>query len=347
MHNKDQFELIAFSFGPEKLDKMRERLRSSFDQFLNVSNQSDQAVAQLSRDLEIDIAVDLGGFTSHGRTGIFAHRVAPIQISYLGYLGTMGAEYIDYLIADKVIIPPHLQANYSEQILYLPSYQVNDRKRMIPDTKFSRLELGLPENGFVFCSFNNNYKILPTIFSSWMRIIKAVEGSVLFLYVDNHFAEANLKKEAHARGVNPQRLIFGKRIPRDQYLNRYLSCDLFLDTFPYNAGATASDALWAGLPILTLKGKSFASRVAASLLSAIDLPELITDSHEKYEALAIDLATNPYKLAKIKKMLLETRMSTSLFNTPLFAQHLEVAYEQIMERYWANLSPAEIRVGDK
>jgi predicted O-linked N-acetylglucosamine transferase (SPINDLY family) len=256
----------VYAFSLEKaadVDPVRQRLKAAFDQFIEVENKTDLEIAQLSRSMQVDIAIDLAGHTKGARTGIFAYRVAPIQLSYIGYLGTMGASYFDYLIADKTIIPSELQAHYSEKIVYLPSYQVNDRQRLIADKVFTRAELGLPKQGFIFCCFNNNYKLLPATFDGWMRILTKVKDSVLFLYVDNHWAKANLIKEAQARGIDPQRLIFGNRIPRDQYLARYRSCDLFLDTAPYNAGTTASDALWAGLPVLTLIGQSFAARVAA------------------------------------------------------------------------------------
>jgi len=343
-HNKNKFELIAFSFGPNKPSQMRDRLVNAFDQFIDVSKLSDQAVAELARKLEIDIAIDLGGFTGSCRMGIFAFRAAPIQASYIGYLGTLGASYYDYLIADKTIVPTHLKEHYSEKIMHLPSYQVNDSKRQISNRVFSREELGLPPTGFVFCCFNNNYKILPHTFDSWVKILKAVDSSVLMLVANDPLVQSNLKKEATLRGMDPNRLVFGKRIPREDYLARYKSCDLFLDTYPYNAGTTASDALWSGLPVLTLMGQSFASRVAASLLQAIDLPELITSNAPEYESMAIELATNPHKLNEIKQKLAAQRLSTPLFNTPLFTQYLESAYTQAIERYWADLPPDYIDV---
>jgi predicted O-linked N-acetylglucosamine transferase (SPINDLY family) len=226
----------------------------------------------------------------------------------------------------------------------LPCYQVNDSKREIGNKTFSREELGLPPTGFVFCCFNNNYKILPQTFNSWMKILKAVDHSVLLLVANNDLVESNLRKEATARGIDGSRLVFGKRIPREAYLARFKSCDLFLDTFPYNAGATASDALWADLPVLTLLGKSFASRYAASLLQVIDLPELITSNFPEYESMAIELATNPHRLSEIKQKLATQRLSTPLFDTPLFTQYLESAYTQAMERYWADLPPEYIDV---
>ena len=344
LHHKDEFELFAFSFGPEKKDAMRERVEVAFDRFIDVRDLSDLDIAKLSRSLEIDIAIDLGGFTTDCRTGIFALRAAPVQLSYLGYLGTMGASFIDYLIADATLVPKENQHYYSEKIAYLPSYQVNDTTRTVADNVFTRQELGLPEKGFVFCCFNNNYKITPETFDGWMRILKQVDGSVLFLYERNRSVAANLKKEAESRGVHSERLIFGKRLPRSEYLARYRVADLFLDTFPYNAGATASDALWAGLPVLTCMGQSFASRMAASLLNAMQLPELITSTQKEYEALAIDLATNPEKLGQIRRKLEQNRFTTLLFDTQLFTKHIEEAYRVMYERYLADLPPDHLVV---
>ena len=344
LHDKNRFEITAFSFGVDDKSPMRLRLSEAFNQFIDVSDMSDLEIAKLARDLQIDIAVDLGGHTQDSRTGIFSYLAAPIQTSYIGYLGTMGAEYYDYLLADEIIIPVGLQKFYSEKIAYLPSYQANDRKRTISERQFTRGELGLPETGFVFCCFNHNFKILPSMFDSWMRILNAVEGSVLFLLADNEWSKANFIYEAGLRGVDSARLIFGGRIPREEYLARYRACDLFLDTFPYNAGTTASDALWAGLPVLSLIGQSFASRVAASLLNAIRLPELITNTQEEYESLAIDLALSPNKLADIKSKLANNRLAASLFDTPLFAKNIETAYIKMLERYQADLQPDHITI---
>lgn len=323
---------------------MHKRVASAFDRFIDIRLKSDIEVAKLSRDLSIDIAVDLTGQTQDNRVGIFSFRAAPIQLSYIGYLGTMGAEYYDYLIADKTIIPVESQQYYKEKIVYLPSYQVNDSKREIANKVFTKLELNLPENGFVFCCFNNNYKITPNTFDGWMRILTAVPDSVLFLYAANKWAEANLKLEAGKRGVSEKRLVFGKHIGKSEYLARYRSADLFLDTLPYNAGTTASDALWTGLPVLTCMGESFASRVAASLLNAIELPELITTTQEQYEATAIELATNPAKLKEIKDKLERNRLTTALFDTPRFTKHIEAAYTQMYERYQADLPPDHIYI---
>jgi protein O-GlcNAc transferase len=343
LHDKSQFELVCFSFGPETNDEMRTRLKKSFDHFIEVGNKSDIEIAQLSRSLNIDIAVDLKGFTQDSRTGIFSYRAAPVQVSYLGYPGTMGAEYIDYIIADKILIPLDAQSRYTEQVIYLPnSYQVNDRKRVISDSIFTRQELGLPEHGFVFCCFNNNYKILPKTFASWIRILKSVDDSVLWLFQDNSWAVENLKKEAEKQGITLHRLVFAERAPLSEHLARHRQADLFLDTLPYNAHTAASDALWAGLPVLTLMGESFASRVAASLSNAIGLPELITSSQEEYEELAIELALNPKKLADIKLRLANNRLTAPLFDTPLFTKNLETAYIKMIERYQADLEPEYI-----
>jgi protein O-GlcNAc transferase len=340
LHDKSQFELVGFSFGPIANDEMRQRLEKSFDQLIEVGRKSDVEVAKLSRDLNIDIAVDLKGFTEDARTGIFSYRAAPIQVNYLGYPGTMGADYIDYIIADKTLITLDAQSSYSEKVVYLPnSYQVNDRKRAISEKQFTRHELGLPEDGFVFCCFNNNFKILPATFASWMRILKAVEGSVLWLLQDNSWAVENLKKEAEKQGITADRLVFAERLPLTEHLARHRQADLFLDTFPYNAHTTTSDALWAGLPVLTLMGRSFASRVAASLLNAIGLPELITSTQEEYGALAIELALHPKKLADAKLKLANNRMTTPLFDTPLFAKNLEAAYIKMHAQYFEDLLP--------
>ena len=345
LHDKIQFELIGISFGPNQDDEMRIRLQQSFDQLIDASTMSDIEIAQLSRDLKIDIAVDLKGFTQNCRTGIFAYRAAPIQLSYLGYPGTMSTNYIDYLIADRTLIPQEAQQAYSEKIAYLPnSYQANDRKRVISDKRFTKGDLGLPEQGFIFCSFNNNYKILPATFEIWMRILKAVDASVLWLYEDNAAAADHLRQEVEKRGVHPSRLVFAKRMPLAEHLARHQLADLFIDAFPCNAHTTASDALWAGLPVLTLMGNSFASRVAASLLKAIELPELITSTPQAYEALAIEIAKNPAKLAALKQKLASNRLTTPLFDTPQFTKDLERSYVQIYERYQAGLPPEHIFV---
>ena len=343
-HDKSKFELIAFSFGPEIHDEIRGRITRAFDRFIDVRAKSNEEVALISRELEVDIAIDLGGHTQDCRTGIFSFRAAPIQLSYIGYLGTMGASYYDYLIADQTLIPHEFLPFYSEKIVYLPSYQVNDSKQEISHSSLSRQELNLPSSGFVYCCFNANYKITPSTFDSWMRILKVVPESVLLLYTDIQSAAKNLKTEAEKRGVNPARLIFGEKLIRSKYLARCRSADLFLDTLPYNAGATASDALWAGLPVLTCMGESFASRYAASLLIAIGLPELVTQTQDEYEALAIELATNTSKLNVIKTKLERNRLTTALFDTPQFTKHIEAAYIKMYERYQADLPPEHIYI---
>jgi protein O-GlcNAc transferase len=322
---------------------MRFRLIRSFDKFIDVRNMSDVEIIRLTRELEIDIAVDLTGFTYGSRFNIFSQRVAPIQIGYLGYPGTTGSKFMDYIIADKILINNQAKNYFSEKIIFMPnSYQVNDRRRIIADKKFSRPELGLPDNSFVFTCFNNSYKILPDVFGIWMEILKKTHNSILWLFKSNELAMQNLKLESMKRGVEPNRIIFADRVNLADHLARHAQADLFLDTFPYNAHTTASDALWAGLPLLTRMGQSFASRVTGSLLTAIDLPELITTSLEEYEALAIELATDPKKLADLKNKLAKNRLTTPLFDTPLFTRKLEEAYIQIYERYQKDLPPDHI-----
>lgn len=338
MHDRNKFEIFAFSFGPDKNDKMRNRLLLSFDKFINVRDKSDLEIAQLSRELEIDIAVDLQGYQTEHRPGIFAGRAAPVQVNYLAYPGTLGAEYMDYIVADKTLISPESQHHYSEKIVFLPdSYQVNDRQRAISEKQFTREELGLPPTGFVFCCFNGNQKITPRTFDGWMKILREVDGSVLWLFEANQMAVRNLQREAVKRGVLADRLIFAKYMNLPEHLARHRLADLFLDTLPYNAHTTASDALWAGLPVLTCIGESFASRVAASLLNAMHMPELITHSQADYEATAIELARHPVKLADIKQKLAINRLTTPLFDTPLYAKHLEAAYTAMHARYHADL----------
>jgi len=323
---------------------MNLRIKAGVDHFHDVRRMSYADTAMLARSVEIDIAVDLGGYTTNCRTGIFAMSAAPIQLGYIGYLGTMGANYYDYLVADQTIIPEKNQKYYSEKVVYLPSYQVNDSSQSPPATIFTRQDIGLPEEGFVFCCFNNTYKITPTSFDSWGRILEKVEGSVLLIYADNESAQINLTKEIALRGIDPSRLIFGKRLPKPEYLARYRLADLFLDTHPYNAGATSSDALRMGLPVLTCIGNSFASRMGASILYAINLPELITTTQEEYESLAIELATHPEKLKIIKDKLASNLSTAPLYDTKLFTKNLESAYTMIYERHHQGLDPDHIYV---
>jgi len=343
IHNREKFEFIGISFSDVK-DEWQERISGAFDKFIDASQMSDEEVMDFARDQGIDIAIDLGGYTQKARFGLFAKRLAPVQMSYLGYLGTTGSNCIDYIIADSEIIPAESQKFYSEKVAYLPSYQVNDSHRIASDVQFSRQALGIPEDAFVYCCFNNNYKILPEVFASWMRILTKVEKSVLFLYVDNSIAQQNLRKEAAARGVDPGRLIFGERLSVSDYLARYQVADLFLDTYPYNAGTTASDALWVGVPVLTRRGESFASRVASSLLTAVGLPELITKTTSEYEALATSLGCDADQLRAITLKLQANKSITPLFNTPKFAENLEKLYEIAHQRAISGQQPESIRV---
>jgi len=306
---------------------------------------SDIDLVMLARSVELDIAVDLGGFTQLSRPRIFAMSAAPLQVNFLGYPGTMGADYMNYLIADRTLIPEEKQHHYSEKIVYMPnSYQVNVSKRSVSETSLLRHELGLPNTGFVFCCFNNSFKLTPTTFIGWMRILKAVKGSVLWLFENNNNAVKNLKKEAMKFGINEDRLVFATYMPAEEHLNRIKQADLFIDSLPYNAHTTTSDALRMGVPVLTCIGISFASRVAASLLNAVNLPELITTSQEQYESLAIELATNPEKLKVIKDKLVDNLPTAPLYDTPLFTRHLESAYLSMYDRYQNGLDPDHIYV---
>ncbi|MBT8543361.1 tetratricopeptide repeat protein [Polynucleobacter paneuropaeus] len=332
LHDKKQFKLFAFSFGPQVQDSHRDRIKRSFNEFLEVGHLSDFEISQLSKQKNIHIAIDLKGYTKDSRPNIFSYRAAPVQVNYLGYPGSMMNKSIDYIIADKVLIPETNQKYFSEKIIYLPHcYQVNDSRKFISEKKFSRKEFDLPEDAFVFCCFNNNYKILPETFESWMRMLKKVDGSVLWLLEDNEWARGNLKKEAENFDIDPSRLIFAKRMPLEDHLARHQLADLFLDTSPYNAHTTASDALWAGLPILTLIGNTFAGRVCSSLLMAIDLADLITESREDYENLAIELATDPLRLNSIRERLKQNRTSSPLFNSSLTTKQIEKAFQKILQ----------------
>jgi len=342
-HNKSRFDVVAISIGPKDNSELRQRLERSFDKFIDASALSVDEIATKIKNAEIDILIDLNGFTQNARTEVFARRPAPIQVNYLGYLGTMGAEYIDYIVADRTVIPETQKHLYMEKIIYLPnSFQPTDRQRHISDKIFMRADCGLPQEGFVFCNFNAHYKITPDVFDIWMRILMRVNGSVLWLVAGNPTTESNLKKEALVRGVNAERLIFAPPVPLPEHQARLRLADLFLDTLPYNAGATASDTLWAGIPLLTCIGDTFVGRMAASVLEAISLPELITTTPEAYERMAVDLATHPEKLAAIRHKLAENRLTTPLFNTRLFTKHIEAAYIAMHERHQAGLAPDHI-----
>jgi protein O-GlcNAc transferase len=321
-HDRQRFEVIAISFGPDEKSHVRDRLRKAFDQFHDVRGMPDGEVAALLRKREVDIAIDLKGYTESARLGIFASRPAPVQVSYLGYPGTTAAEFMDYIIADPVALPMDQQDFYSEQIVHLPdSYQVNDPQRMIGPVP-TRQEAGLPPESFVFCCFNNHWKITAPVFATWMRLLDAVPGSVLWLLDDS--ANGNLRREA--RGIDPERLIFAPKLEHDAHLGRLSLADLVLDTLPYNAHTTASDALWAGVPLVTIKGEGFAGRVAASLLTAIGLPELIAGDLAGYEKLALSLANNPERFKELKAKLVSGRRSAPLFDAPRFCRHIEAAF---------------------
>jgi predicted O-linked N-acetylglucosamine transferase (SPINDLY family) len=345
LHDRNRFVVEAYSFGPDKRDDMRARLVDTFDEFYDVQQESNREVAALARRNGVDIAVDLNGYTEHARTGIFAHRAAPVQINYLGYPGTMGAPFMDYIVSDKTVIPETHRQHFSEKMIYLPhAFMVNDNTRAISDGPLTRAAFGLPETGFVFCCFNNNNKIFPEEFDLWMGLLKQIDGSVLWLRRANQWAVGNLRTEAQARGIDPDRLIFAEMLPFPEHLARHRLADLFLDTFNYNAHSTASEALWAGLPIVTRRGQGFPARVAASLLTAVEVPELITETANEYEALAVSLATDPDRLTGIKAKLQQNRETTSLFDTERFTRHLEAAFQQAYQRFSDGLPPDTIIV---
>ncbi|MEZ0262853.1 MAG: tetratricopeptide repeat protein [Alphaproteobacteria bacterium] len=326
-HDRARFHITAISFSPDDGSPMVARLKAAFDEFIDVGALGDAEVAQLIRSRETDIAVDLKGYSQNARVNIFARRPAPVQVNFVGYPGTMGAPYIDYIIGDDVVTPPAHDKFYAEKIIRLPhSYQPNDRKRFIAPATPSRAALGLPETGFVFCGFNNHYKITPEIFAVWMRLLKQVDGSVLWLLEPNAAATSNLRASAQAAGVAPERLVFAPRVAVEDHLARHRQAGLFLDTQLYNAHTTASDALWAGLPVVTCLGGTFAGRVAASLLHAAGLPELVTATTAEYEALALKLARDPAALAALKAKLAAGRDTCALFDTAKYARDLEKAY---------------------
>lgn len=345
LHDKEAFEVFAYSYGKPKQDEMRDFLIRNVDHFRDVREMDDMAIVDLSREDELDIAIDLKGFTHDARLVPFCHGLAPVQISYLGYPGTLGSPSIDYIIADPILIPEGKRQYYSEKIIYLPhTYQPTDNKREIAKACLSREDIGLPPNQFVFCCFNNNYKISPSEFDIWMRLLGNVEGSVFWLLKSNAWAERNLKREAEARGIKGERLIFAEQLPQAEHLARLQLADLFLDTFNYNAHTTASDALWAGLPVLTKLGQGFPARVAASLLNAAGLPELITHSEEAYEALALDLARHPERLGQIKSKLAANRLTQPLFDSEQYTRHLEAGYQAAYDLFRKGRNPEDIHV---
>jgi predicted O-linked N-acetylglucosamine transferase (SPINDLY family) len=316
-------------------------LESAFEHFIDAKDKTDEDIANLIRHHEIDIAVDLMGHTQISRLGILARRPAPIQVHYIGYAGTLGTDFIDYILADSTVVPEEHRPFFTEQVVWLPdSYLVSDDRRAISPHTPMRHECGLPDDAFVFCSFNNSYKITPVIFELWMRVLRATPKSVLWLSQANAIATANLRREVERHGVSPQQLIFAPKVSDNaDHLARQCQADLFLDTLPYNAHTTASDALWAGVPVLTCLGETFAGRVAASLLKAIGLPELITTSLADYEELALKLAREPSFLAAIKAKLARNRDTHPLFDTARFTRHIEAAYTTMWQRYQSGEAP--------
>ncbi len=344
-HDNSKFEIYAFDNGWDDHSEVRERIKASVPNIIDIRQLSDPTAAAAVCDKNIDILVNLNGFFGEHRMQVFARQPAPIQVNYLGFPGTLGAPYMDYIIADQHVIPTGHETFYTEKVVRLPNcYQANDSKREIGTRVLTRAEFGLPESGVVFCCFNNTYKITPGIFDCWMRILKQVEHSVLWLFESNATAAANLKREAMARGVHEERIIFAKALPLPDHLARHQLANLFLDTLPYNAHTTASDALWAGLPVLTCLGQTFPSRVAASLLTTIGLPELIATTLEAYEQIAVDFAAHPEKLAAINLKLSRNRLASPLFDTKLFTKHIEAAYIAMVERHCAGLPAAPINI---
>jgi protein O-GlcNAc transferase len=340
IHDRSKFDVLGISLGPDDGSDIRARLIRAFDAFHDLRSTSNREAAKFIHDLKIDIIIDRSGYTIEARPEILACRPAPIQVNYLGYPGTLGADFYDYIIADPIVLPLEQQKYFVENIVHLPKcYQVNDSTRAIGATP-SRGEMGLPERAFVFCCFNNNNKITAEVFSIWMRLLRRVEGSVLWLLRANDTAEANLRKEAAAHDVDPARLIFAGRVRLDQHLARHRLADLFLDTLPYNAHTTASDALWAGLPLVTCQGEYFPGRVAASLLHAIGVPELVTHNLEEYEALALRLATDSELLCSLRDKLQKNRGKYPLFDTDRLRRHIEAAYTN-MWQLWQRGEPPQ------
>jgi len=334
-HDRSRFEITAIALSPDPVRPAaaRERIRSAADRFLVVNDKNDSELVELMRAEEFDIAVDLNGLTAGVRLGIFAARIAPVQVTYLGCGGTSGARFFDYLIGDPVAVPADEEEFYTEHIVKLPdSLQPNDAQRVISPIAQARADHGLPEAGFVFCAFNNAYKFTPAMFDLWMRLLAQVDGSVLWLLDGNRWATQNLKKEATARGIAPERLVFAPRLPNADHLARCRLADLFLDTLPCNGGATTSDALWAGLPVLTCPGHGLAGRMSASLLHAVGMPELVTGSLAEYEQLALRLARNPDQIAAVKAKLARNKTISPLFDTARCTRHLEKAYALMCER---------------
>lgn len=340
-HDRRRFEITGISLQNNDGSPASRRVRAGLGNVVDVFAKTDAEIAGLLHELEIDIAVDLMGHTFGGRTGIFARRPAPLQVNYLGFPGTMAAPYMDYLIADRIVVPEAQQAHYTENIARMPDcFQANDDRRRIAAHQLTRTAAGLPDSGFVFCCFNNSYKITPPVFTQWLTLLQSLPGSVLWLLSEHPAVTRNLRAEAQRQGVDPQRLVFAERLPYADHLARVQLADLFLDTLPFNAGTTASDALWAGVPVLTCCGEAFASRMAASLLTAIGLPELIADNADDYSALALQLATTPSLLKELRARLSRNRSDSALFDTALFCRNLESAYLAMWARCCRGEQPA-------
>jgi protein O-GlcNAc transferase len=335
-HDRSRFKILGVSLGSGNPSALRSRIAGAFDEFIDAGRKDDRDVANLLRHLEVDIAVDLMGFTHESRPGIFALRPAPVHVNYLGFPATMGADYMDYIIADRFVIPPEQQGCYGEKIVYLPDcFQANDSKRSMGEHPKTRAAAGLLEAGFVFCAFSNSYKITPAMFDVWMRLLRQVDGSVLWLLGGRDAVEGNLRREAEARGIAADRLVFAPRVGYSEYLRRYQLADLFLDTAPFNAGATASDALWAGLPLITCSGEAFAARMAGSLLHAVGLPQLVAASFQDYERIALELAQDRAAIEALKTKLAQGRATCVLFDSSRFRRHLESAYQTMWQRHQA------------
>ncbi|HEY9029384.1 MAG TPA: hypothetical protein VIP05_34175, partial [Burkholderiaceae bacterium] len=333
LHDKSRVEIVMFDNGWDDGSTLRQRMNAAFDEVVSISALTDDAAARAIAERRIDVLVNLNGWFGLGRTGVFARRPAPLQVNFLGFPGTLGAGYLDVIVADADVIPPGEETAYVEHVLRLPhSYQPNDRRRAIAAAP-TRASLGLPEGATVFACFNNTYKITPATFATWMRILAAVDGSVLWLLQDNDAASANLRAAAASRGIAANRLHFAPRIRLDEHLARHACADLFLDTLPYNAHTTASDALWAGLPVLSCRGTTFPGRVGASLLHALGLAdELLVDDVAAFEARAIALAREPARLTRLRERLAHARATAPLWDTPAYARALEALYAQALGR---------------
>ncbi|MDA9520801.1 hypothetical protein XI06_10575 [Bradyrhizobium sp. CCBAU 11434] len=343
-HDRERFEVSAISYGPDDRSELRDRLKAAFERFEDVSHLPDEDVVKLIRQLDIEVLVDLGGFTAGARPRILAHRAAPIQVNYLGYPGTMGAPYMDYVMADPIIVPEAEQKHYSEKVIYLPdSYQATDARRSLANVP-ARSEVGLADNAFVYCAFNRTSKITPVLFDVWMRLLAKTAGSVLWLLDGDPIAKENLKREAVARGIAAERIVFAPHAPADAHLARHQLADLYLDTLPYNAHTAASDALWAGLPVVTCLGTAFAGRVAASILNAVGLPELVTQSLDDYESLALRIAHDSELRAALKGKLASQRTTWPLFDTARMTRHIEKAFNEMWRRHCAGEAPASFAV---